>query len=106
MPANMIIDAVGSTCAVSGSSIATASAGPMPGSTPTAVPTRQPTKAHSRLIGEAAVAKPPSRAFQVSILDPPAAHHARQVHAEQLGEHPEHRRADRRADEEVAHAHR
>src|SRR5688572_6204557 len=98
MPANMIIDAVGSTCAVSGSSIATASAGPMPGSTPTAVPTRQPTKAHSRLIGEAAVAKPPSSEFQVSIVppsDPAAAHHARQVHAEQLGEHPEHRRADR-----------
>ena len=40
MPAKKIIDAVGSTFSVIGSSIATAVAGPMPGSTPTAVPMR------------------------------------------------------------------
>ena len=56
MPAKKIIEAVGSTCAVIGSSIATVTAGPRPGSTPTPVPTAQPMKAHSRLIGVAAVA--------------------------------------------------
>ena len=51
MPAKKIIDAVGSTCAVIGSSIATVTAGPRPGSTPMAVPSAQPMKAHIRLIG-------------------------------------------------------
>ena len=60
MPAKKIIDAVGSTCDVIGSSIATVTAGPRPGNTPIAVPTTQPTKAHSRLIGVAAVAMPAS----------------------------------------------
>ena len=45
MPAKKIIEAVTSTLAVIGSSMATATAGPMPGSTPTAVPSAQPTKA-------------------------------------------------------------
>ena len=58
MPAKKIMEAVASTLAVIGSSIATAVAGPMPGSTPTAVPSAQPTKAHSRLTGVPAVAKP------------------------------------------------
>ena len=53
MPAKKIIDAVGSTFSVIGSSMATAVAGPMPGSTPTAVPMLQPSSAHSRLIGRA-----------------------------------------------------
>ena len=44
MPAKKIIDAVGSTFKVIGSSIATAVAGPMPGSTPTAVPEVQPSR--------------------------------------------------------------
>jgi hypothetical protein len=44
MPEKKIIDAVMSTLAVIGSSIATATAGPMPGSTPTAVPSAQPTR--------------------------------------------------------------
>ena len=50
-----------------GSSIATAVAGPMPGSTPTAVPIVQPSSAHSRLIGVPAVTKPCSSWFQMSI---------------------------------------
>ena len=58
MPAKKIIEAVASTLAVIGSSIATAVAGPMPGSTPTAVPMVQPSSAQSRLIGVPAVAKP------------------------------------------------
>src|SRR6476659_8943558 len=104
MPANMIIDAVGSTCAVSGSSIATVSAGPMPGSTPTAVPTMQPTKAHSRLMGVAAVAKPCMSWFRMSMpasSDPAALDQGRQRHAEHLGEEPEDRRADEGSDDEV-----
>src|SRR4051794_2535907 len=97
MPANMIINAVGSTCEVRGSSIATVSAGPMPGSTPTAVPTMQPTKAHSRLIGVPAVAKPCRSWVQMSMdvsSDPAALDQGRQRHAEHLGEEPEDRRAD------------
>src|SRR6218665_165449 len=58
MPAKKIIEAVASTLTVIGSSMATATAGPMPGSTPTAVPIMQPTKAHSRLTGVAAGGKP------------------------------------------------
>jgi hypothetical protein len=61
MPAKKIIDAVGSTCDVIGSSIATVTAGPRPGKTPMAVPSAQPTKAHTRFSGVAAVAKPPAR---------------------------------------------
>ena len=67
MPAKKIIDAVASTLAVIGSSMATAVAGPMPGSTPTAVPSAQPTKAHSRLTGVPAVTKPCISWFQISI---------------------------------------
>ena len=52
MPAKKIMDAVMSTLAVIGSSMATATAGRCPGSTPTAVPSTQPTKAHSRLAGD------------------------------------------------------
>ena len=71
MPAKKIIDAVGSTVIVIGSSIATAVAGPMPGSTPMAVPMVQPSRAHSRLIGVPAVAKPCISRFQVSIRATP-----------------------------------
>ena len=67
MPAKKIIEAVGSTCAVIGNSIATVTAGPMPGSTPMAVPSAQPRKAHSRLIGVPAVAKPPRSWAAISI---------------------------------------
>ena len=67
MPEKKIIDAVGSTFSVIGSSIATAVAGPMPGSTPTAVPMVQPSRHHSRLIGVPAVRKPWASWFQISI---------------------------------------
>jgi hypothetical protein len=72
MPAKKIIDAVGSTFRVIGSSMATAVAGPMPGSTPTAVPMVQPSSAHSRLIGVAAVAKPAASWVQSSIRSSPS----------------------------------
>ncbi|MNN28216.1 hypothetical protein D3C81_1417780 [compost metagenome] len=68
----MISAAVGSTLAVSGSSIATVSAGPMPGSTPMAVPRKQPTRAHIRLMGVMATAKPCINWFRVSMAIPPA----------------------------------
>ena len=58
MPAKKIIDAVGSTFSVMGSSIATAVAGPIPGSTPTAVPMVQPSRHHNKLTGVPAVRKP------------------------------------------------
>lgn len=65
------MDAVISTLAVIGSSMATATAGPMPGKTPTAVPSAQPSKAHSRFMGVAAVAKPCSNASNKSITATP-----------------------------------
>src|SRR4051812_46089894 len=98
MPEKKIIEEVISTFAVMGSSMATATAGPIPGSTPTAVPSAQPTRAHSRLAGVMATAKPCSRAFRMSMQASPSkpagARQARQVDGEEAGEHPEHRRRD------------
>ena len=106
MPAKKIIDAVGSTCDVMGSSMATVTAGPRPGSTPMPVPMTQPRKAHSRLTGVPAVAKPPSSWFHRSIMagppsQPAAGRQARQVDGQQLAEHPEHRRGDGHTGEQV-----
>src|SRR3954469_9221486 len=101
MPAKKIIDAVMSTLAVIGSSMATATAGPMPGSTPTAVPSTQPTKAHSRLIGLIAVAKPCRREAKMSMSDPAGSGQAGQVDREELGEGPVHRRRDPRAGDRI-----
>ena len=99
---------MGSTCAVIGSSIATVTAGPRPGSTPMAVPSAQPTKAHSRLIGVPAVAKPPQQLVQSSmacpVSDPAGVGEARQVDRQHLGEQPEHRRGDEHAGHGVQHA--
>src|SRR5512140_1878919 len=94
MPAKKIIEAVTSTLAVMGSSMATATAGPMPGSTPTAVPRPQPTRHQSRLAGEIAVAKPCRRALTMSMSEPPGGRQARQVDGQELGEGPEHRGRD------------
>src|SRR5688572_265415 len=67
MPANMMSAPVGSSLTVSGSSIATVSAGPTPGSTPTKVPSVTPMKPHIRFIGCSAIANPASRALSASI---------------------------------------
>src|ERR1700754_4038441 len=104
MPAKKIIDAVGSTLVVMGSSIATATAGPMPGSTPTAVPMMQPISDQSRLMGVAAVARPASSCCQMSMVlssEPAGLREAGQADREQLGEHPVDRRRDGGADERV-----
>src|SRR5687768_1562850 len=69
MPANMISAPVGSSLTVSGSSIATVSAGPTPGSTPTNVPSVTPMKPHIRFIGCSATPKPVIRAFRASMSD-------------------------------------
>src|SRR3712207_1623783 len=61
----------GSSLKVTGSSSATVSAGPMPGSTPTAVPMVTPTKAHSRLAGVSASPKPCSSEPSWSTSEPP-----------------------------------
>src|SRR6478752_2543668 len=91
MPAKKIIEDVTSTLAVMGSNMATATAGPMPGSTPTAVPSRQPTKAHIKFAGVIAVAKPCSSALRMSISNPPCAGQSRQVDAQELSEGPKDR---------------
>src|SRR3954451_3946211 len=101
MPAKKIMDAVMSTLAVIGSSMATATAGPMPGSTPTAVPSTQPTKAHSRLIGLIAVAKPCRREAKMSMSDPAGAGQAGEIDRQELGEGPVHRRGDREPGHQV-----
>ncbi len=49
---------VGSRPNVTGSSTATVSAGPMPGSTPIAVPSVVPRKAQNRFVADSAPAKP------------------------------------------------
>jgi hypothetical protein len=64
------MEAVMSTLAVIGSSIATATAGPIPGSTPIAVPRAQPTRHHSRLLMLSAEAKPPINELKMSMSEP------------------------------------
>jgi hypothetical protein len=58
MPANMMSEPAGSSLKVTGSSSATVSAGPIPGSTPTAVPSSTPMSANSRFIGCRAIVRP------------------------------------------------
>src|SRR6476469_1333376 len=95
MPAKKIIEDVTATLAVMGSNMATATAGPMPGSTPTAVPSTQPTKAHNKFAGVMAVAKPCSSALRMSISNPPCAGQTRQVDAQEFREGPIDRRGNR-----------
>src|SRR5687768_16099203 len=78
MPANMISAPVGSSFTVSGSSIATVSAGPTPGSTPTNVPSVTPMKPHIRFIGCSATPKPAIKAFSASMSDAGAAEDRRE----------------------------
>src|SRR3982751_2883305 len=73
MPANRISAADGSSRNVIGSSRATVSAGPMPGSTPTAVPIVTPTSAHNRFAGVSAPLKPSSSSPNWSMSEPPRA---------------------------------
>ncbi len=54
----MMSEPAGSSLKVIGSSSATVSAGPMPGSTPTAVPSSTPISANSRFIGCSATVRP------------------------------------------------
>ena len=54
----MMSEPAGSSLNVTGSSSATVSAGPMPGSTPTAVPSSTPISANSRFIGCNAMVRP------------------------------------------------
>src|SRR6185503_10965328 len=109
MPANMISAPVGSSFAVSGSSIATVSAGPTPGSTPTNVPSVTPMKPHNRLIGLSATPKPASSASNASMrLDPGHAEQRRepsrrQADVQQLDEKQEHREREREPEYGVAH---
>src|SRR5688572_560463 len=107
MPANMISAPVGSSLTVSGSSIATVSAGPTPGSTPTKVPSVTPMKPHSRLIGFSATPKPAISASKASTLDSRRAEDrrqppCRQVDVQQLDEEKEHRERQHEPDREVA----
>src|SRR5688572_18587373 len=108
MPANMISAPVGSSFTVSGSSIATVSAGPTPGSTPTKVPSVTPMKPHIRFIGCSATPKPAISAFRASMSDARAAEDRRepasgQVDVQQLDEKKIDRQRKDDADRHVAH---
>src|SRR6185436_21176099 len=109
MPANMISAQVGSSFAVSGSSIATVSAGPTPGSTPMNVPSVTPMKPHSRFIGCSAIPKPCSSASSASMrLDSGGAQKRRepaggQADVEQFHEEHEYRERKHECDRDVAH---
>src|SRR5665647_522365 len=74
MPDSMMMAPTASRLKVSGSSMATAATGPMPGSTPTRVPTSTPMKQYQRFISETAVEKPNDRfgiSCEKSMLSPP-----------------------------------
>src|SRR5437868_6142755 len=101
MPEKKIIEAVMSTLPVIGSSMATATAGPMPGSTPTAVPRAQPTRHQSRFAGVIAAAKPCINALKISMSDPARRGQAWQVDGQELGEHPIDRRRDQQPGNDV-----
>src|SRR6185436_20833772 len=108
MPANMISAPVGSSFAVSGSNIATVSAGPTPGSTPTNVPSVTPMNPHSRFIGFSATPNPASSASKASIAlyssrpeqrrEPPG----RQADVQQLHEEHEYPERENERDHDVA----
>src|SRR5512134_3941247 len=111
MPANMMSAPVGSSFTVSGSSIATVSAGPTPGSTPTSVPQVTPIRPHIRFIGCSATPNPEASAFSVSIvafsLYARAAQDRRepsrrQVDVQRLDEKKKDREREHRADREIA----
>src|SRR6185503_10293662 len=91
MPANMMSAPVGSSFTVSGSSMATVSAGPTPGNTPTKVPRVTPMNPQRRFIGWSAMPKPCRSAVRASKSDSRATQHrrepaCRQVDVEQLDE--------------------
>src|SRR5687767_14500104 len=107
MPANMMSAPVGSSLTVSGSSIATVSAGPTPGSTPTNVPSVTPIRPHIRFIGCRATPKPAIRALNASTSDSRAAEQRRkparrQIHVEQLDEEQVDREGKHQADGDIS----
>src|SRR5688572_25613288 len=107
MPANMMSAPVGSSLTVSGSSIATVSAGPTPGSTPTNVPSVTPINPHIRFIGCRATPKPAIRAWNASTSDSRAAEQRRkparrQIHVEQLDEEQVDREGKHQADGDIS----
>src|SRR5690606_9460768 len=94
---------VGSSAYVTGSSRATAMAGPIPGSTPIAVPSSTPIAENSRLAGVSAPAKPSNRRVRLSSTsDQPHQRSTGQVHTEQRVEHDPGRERHARGDEQVA----
>src|SRR4051812_6883644 len=84
---------------VIGSSSATVSAGPMPGSTPTSVPSVTPAAASSRFSGVRTCPKPSIRLAAKSSNTPGP---RRQLHVEPLRERVGRHDADHDADEHVA----
>src|SRR6478735_4940792 len=102
MPANMMNAATGSSPYVTGSSSATAIAGPMPGSTPMAVPSSTPRAAHSRLSGVRAVPNPSMRELRAFMSEHSHQRTAGQRHAEQLVEDDIGDQGQHRGDQRIA----
>src|SRR4051812_11040399 len=98
----MMNAAVGGSENVIGSSSATVSAGPIPGSTPTSVPSVTPAAASSRFSGVRTSAKPSIRlAAKTSKSDAPRP--GRQLHVEPFAERVAGDDAEAEADDHVAH---
>src|SRR5918993_2229432 len=103
MPANMMIEPAGSSLNVIGSSRATVSAGPMPGSTPTAVPRRTPMRANIKFAGWMATARPPAREVKASMAASEQAFErpCRQGQGQELGEENVDDEGDHSTDDEI-----
>src|ERR1700754_2839167 len=102
MPAKRMNAPTGSSkLNVIGSSSATVSAGPIPGSTPTSVPSVTPAAASSRFWRVRTSVKPSSRlAAKTSTSDAPGP--GRELHVQPLAEREAGDDAEREADDEVA----
>src|SRR6187399_2012041 len=100
MPANMMIEPVGSSLKVTGSSNATVSDGLMPGRMPTSVPSNTPMPANNRLPGCAATSRPWPSAVKISPMsgEQPFERAGRQAERQRLGEEEVHHCRQQRAD--------
>src|SRR6187402_1696676 len=100
MPANMMIEPVGSSLKVTGNSNATVSDGLMPGRIPTNVPSMTPMPANSKLPGCAATSRPWTSAVKISPMsgEQPFERAGGQAERQRLGKEEVHQCRQQRAD--------
>src|SRR5690606_256208 len=108
MPANMMMEPVGSSLKVTGSSRATVTEGLIPGRMPTSVPSSTPMPAKSRLAGWMATPSPCRRDWRTSIgnlSQQPLERADGQRERERLGEEQVDREREHRANGQQPHVH-